>query len=64
MRRWDCSAWLDTVLSRSQADPTRLTYCRQRDADYRSINLAEINALAKQHLNPNQALTIAIEPEK
>jgi zinc protease len=58
----DNSYWLKTVLSQSQADPTRLDLARNRDADYRSISLKEINALAKKHLAAENALLITIKP--
>ncbi|RYD18681.1 MAG: insulinase family protein [Verrucomicrobiaceae bacterium] len=60
----DNSYWLGTVMSQSQADPKRLELARGRDADYRSINLAEINALAKKYLSAENALLVTIKPEK
>ena len=58
----DNNYWLNTVLSQSQADPSRLGLARNRDADYRSISLKEINALAKKHLAAENALLITIKP--
>ncbi len=58
----DNSYWLSTVLSESQADPKRLDLARTREADYRSINLAEINALAKKYLSAENTLLITIKP--
>jgi zinc protease len=58
----DNSYWLGTVLSQSQADPKRLELARGRDADYRSITLAEINALAKKYLAAENALLVTIKP--
>jgi len=58
----DNGYWLNTVMSRSQQDPTRLELARTRDADYRAITLAEINALAAAHLGKNQALQVRIRP--
>ena len=58
----DNGYWLNTVLSQSQADPTRLDLARNRDADYRSISLKEINALAKKHLAAENALLVTIKP--
>ena len=46
----DNNYWLSTVMSQCQADPKRLELARTRDADYRSITLKEINALAKKYL--------------
>jgi zinc protease len=58
----DNNYWLTTVLSQCQSDPKRLELARTRDADYKSINLAEINALAKKHLAAQNALLVAIKP--
>lgn len=56
--------WLETVLKQSQLDPKRLDLARTRDADYASITLAEINALAKKHLAAENALFVTIKPEE
>ena len=58
----DNSYWLTTVMSQSQSDPKRLDLARGRDADYRSITLKEINALAKKYLKAENALLVAIKP--
>jgi len=58
----DNGYWLTTVLSQSQADPKRLELARGRDADYQSINLTEINALARKHLAAENALLVTIKP--
>ena len=58
----DNSYWLATVMSQSQSDPKRLELARGRDADYRSIILAEINALAKKYLVGGNALLVSIKP--
>ena len=58
----DNSYWLATVMSQSQSDPKRLELARGRDADYRSITLAEINALAKKYLTAENALLVSIKP--
>lgn len=60
----DNSYWLITVLSQSQSDPRRLDLARNRDADYRSITLQEINALAKKYLAGENALLVTIKPAK
>ena len=49
-------------MCQSQADPSRLELARHRDADYHSINLAEINALAKKYLTADRALFVSIKP--
>jgi len=58
----DNSYWLGTVLSQSQEDPTRIESARERDKDYGSINLEEINALAKKYLGADKALSVGIKP--
>lgn len=58
----DNGYWLATVMSQSQSDPKRLDLARGRDADYRSITLAEINALAKKYLKSENALLVSIKP--
>ena len=58
----DNTYWLNTVMSQSQSDPKRLELARGRDADYRSITLAEINALAKKYLKAENALLVSIKP--
>ncbi|MGC4016062.1 MAG: insulinase family protein [Luteolibacter sp.] len=58
----DNSYWLGTVLSQSQEDPTRLDSARERDKDYGSITLEEINALAKKYLGADKALSVGIKP--
>ena len=50
--------------AQSQSQPYRLDWARGRDADYASIKLAEINALAKKHLGRENAAQVAILPEK
>lgn len=59
----DNSYWLSTVLSQSQEKPERLELARDRDDDYASINLEEINALAKEYFAPNKLLKISILPK-
>jgi zinc protease len=54
--------WLGTVMSQSQSDPKRLELARTRDADYRSITLKEINALAKKYLAAENVLLVTIKP--
>jgi len=60
----DNSYWLGTVMSQSQSDPKRLDMARTRDADYKSITLAEINALAKKYLAAENALLVTIKPKE
>lgn len=58
----DNGYWLGTVMSQSQSDPQRLDLARGRDADYGSIKLSEINALAKKYLAAENALLISVKP--
>jgi zinc protease len=58
----DNGYWLSTVMSQSQLDPKRLELARTREADYRSIKVSEINALAKKYLAAENALLISIKP--
>ncbi len=58
----DNSYWLNTVMSQSQLDPTKLDLARNREADYRAISLTEINALAKKYLAASNALLAGIKP--
>ena len=60
----DNGYWLNTVLFQSQADPERLDLARNRDEDYKSISLAEINALAKKYLAAENALLVTIKPQE
>ena len=59
----DNGYWLNTVMAQSQAEPYRLDWARERDADYESIKLAEINALAKKYLGKENAAQLVIVPE-
>lgn len=60
----DNNYWLSTVMSQSQADPKRLDLARTRDADYKSITLTEVNALAKKYLAAENALLVTIKPKE
>lgn len=55
--------WLNTILARSQEAPYVLDWARQRDDDYASIQLEEVNALAAQVLRPERAATVRIIAE-
>lgn len=59
----DNSYWLAMVLAQSQSEPHRLELARQRDADYRSITLSEINALAKKYFPKTNLHQISILPK-
>jgi len=58
----DNSFWLGTVMSQCQEDPKRLDLSRNRDADYKSITLKEVNALAKKYFSSANAIHVAIKP--
>ncbi len=58
------SYWLGNVVAQSQTRPDILDWSRGRDADYKAITLAEINALAKKYLSQDRSLTMKIQPAK
>jgi zinc protease len=60
----DNKYWLNTAISQCQSDPKRLDLVRGRDADYASITVKEINALAKKFLSPDKALLIGVKPKE
>jgi zinc protease len=60
----DNTYWLGTVLAQSQEDPSRLDLVRNRDTDYPSITLEEINKLAKTYLGDKNALKVIIKNEE
>ena len=57
------SYWLSTVLGESQTKPYRLDWARQRDADYGNVTVEELNKLAKEYLNKENALLYELVPE-
>ncbi len=59
----DNGYWLNTVMSRCQEDPKRLDLARNRDTDYKTITLAEINDLAKKFLSEDKVLSVTIQSE-
>ena len=59
----DNSYWLNTVMSGSQAEPKQIAMALDRESDYASISLAEINNFAKRFLKGENALMVRIEPE-
>ena len=58
----DNGYWLGTVLSRSQAEPYRIEWARERDSDYASITVEDMNTLAKSYLQADNAIKIKLEP--
>ncbi len=59
----DNGYWLDTVLGDSHDKPWKIEWARQREKDYASIKVEELNALAKEYLNKDNALLFEIIPE-
>ncbi|MDD3180180.1 MAG: insulinase family protein [Opitutaceae bacterium] len=55
--------WLGIVLASAQEQPERLDWCRTRYSDYESITKDEIDALAKQYLDPARAFEFISLPE-
>lgn len=59
----DNGYWLGTVLGDSHAKPYKLDWARERDADYKSITVYELNNLAKKYLKKDNTLLFQIKPE-
>lgn len=57
------SYWLGTVLSQAHSKPYQLEWARERDADYNSITVEEVEALAKLYLQADTAAVIALLSE-
>jgi predicted Zn-dependent peptidase len=57
----DNTYWLATVMRNCQEKPESLELARNRTADYESIKLEEINALAKSFLKKDNAISINIQ---
>ncbi|MFZ1055781.1 MAG: insulinase family protein, partial [Opitutaceae bacterium] len=53
--------WM-TVLLRAQERPEVLDWARSRRADFESISLADLDALAKAYLSPEKASRVTIHP--
>lgn len=56
--------WLETVALSSQEFPERLEWARSMEADYKSITVDEINALAKEYLIDEKAVKLIVTPKK
>lgn len=54
--------WLGSVLSHAQEKPQYLEYSRNRQADFESITVADLNALAAEYLIPEKAAKFIVEP--
>jgi zinc protease len=55
------SYWM-TVLGKSQEKPEVLDWARSRRADFESITKADIDALAKAYLGPENASRVIVHP--
>ena len=58
----DNNYWLSTVMAQSQAQPYRLDWASNRDADYAAITVEEINALANKYLGAKNTIRVEIVP--
>jgi zinc protease len=54
--------WLSSVLGASQEQPERLDWARSFLADHEAITREELNALAREYLDPARAVRILIAP--
>lgn len=59
----DNGYWLFHVLQALQEEPGRAEWPRSRENDFRSMTVAELNALAAQYLAANQAQTFVAVPQ-
>ncbi|WP_156817122.1 M16 family metallopeptidase [Rubritalea marina] len=58
------SYWLATVMNQSQRYPVLIEAARDRDTDYASISVSDINELAKEILQKDNSAQISISPKK
>lgn len=56
--------WLSAVLSRAQERPQQLDWCRSRYADNESITTGDLDALAKEYLQPDHASRVIVVPQR
>ena len=59
----DNGYWLGTVMARSQAEPDRIQWAIERNDDYKSITLEEINELAAKYLTKETTIQVKLMPE-
>lgn len=62
-RRRTNGYWLDSVLLRSQGEPQRLDWARSFEDFWDTITVEEIDALAREFLQPEDGLPIQIQPQ-
>jgi len=58
----DNGYWLNAVLSRAQSQPRYLDYARDREADIRSVTVADLDTLVRQYLDESRAAQFIITP--
>jgi zinc protease len=56
------SHWLNTIMGKSQEKPITLDWARNREADYASITVEELEALAQRYLMPGKAGILSLLP--
>ena len=54
--------WVRTVLGAAQERPWLLDWARNRHADYEAVTLEQLNALARDYLDPARAIVFVIKP--
>ncbi len=54
--------WLNSVLISLQEHPQRLDWARRMTADFSAITVDELNALAREYLDPEQAIRVFVIP--
>ncbi len=54
--------WVRTVLGAAQERPWLLEWARSRRADYETVTLEQLNALARAYLDPARAIVFVIKP--
>lgn len=56
--------WLSVVLKGAGRHPEQLDWCRTMQQDYASINIDDVNAIARNYLKNADAATVLIRPEQ
>jgi zinc protease len=54
--------WLTTVVAIAQREPRRLDWARSMVSDFQSVTEADLDALAKQYLDPSAIREIRVLP--
>ncbi len=58
----DNGYWIHSVLASSQEYPQRLEWARRMTEDFESITARELESLAREYLDPDEALTVFVIP--